>query len=394
MNLWRQLDASPAPAGAPAARPTFVPRMDIALRALGIVTAFALDPRLILFLSVAAAAFMPARAGLPPPALLAGVALLAVAASLSARTLRRSSRSRSALATVLLGFAAGALWLVLHSGSLVAAAATLALSALNVVALTALVALAVPRSEQLSGIGHHLRLLEWADLNKPLMRRLSLEAPGTYAHTIATANLCEAACNAIGADGLLGLVGTYYHDIGKLRRPTHFVENQPRGRNPHDKLKAATSAGIIRSHVREGLELATEHGVPEEVRAFIPEHHGTIPIAFFLQKARERDPAVSDSEFRYAGPVPQSAETAVCMLADGVEAAVRSLADPTPAQISDSVKGIIQRRMDEGQLRDAPLTMRDLSVVHDQFVRILTGMHHGRVDYPSRPITSAASRSA
>lgn len=394
MNLWRQLDAPPPPPGAPAARPTFVPRMDIALRAIGMATAVALDPRLILFLSVAAAAFLPGGARMSSPVLLAWVALLATAASLSARTLRRCERSRSALATVTLGFAAGALWSVLHSGSLDAAAATAALPAPSAVALAALVALALPRSEQLSGIGHHLRLLEWADLNKPLMRRLSLEAPGTYAHTIATANLCEAACNAIGADGLLGLVGTYYHDIGKLRRPTHFVENQSRGRNPHDKLKAATSAGIIRNHVREGVELAAEHGVPDEVRAFIPEHHGTIPIAFFLQKARERDPSVSETEFHYGGPVPRSAETAVCMLADGVEAAVRSLADPTPAQISAAVQGIIQRRMDEGQLRDAPLTMRDLAVIHDQFVRILTGMHHGRVDYPPRPITSAASRSA
>jgi putative nucleotidyltransferase with HDIG domain len=248
--------------------------------------------------------------------------------------------------------------------------------------LVALGALLVYKADRLRRIPQHLKWLAWADLNKPLMRRLSLEAPGTYAHTIAIANLCEAACNAIGADGLLARVGTYYHDIGKLRKPQHFVENQPRGRNPHDKLKPTTSASIIRNHVREGVDLAEEHGVPPEIRAFIAEHHGTIPIAFFLEKARERDGSVNPADFTYPGPIPQSAETAVCMLADGVEAKVRSLSDPTPSAIADAVDAIIQRRLEEGQLKDAPLTLKQLTIVRDQFIRILTGMYHGRVEYP------------
>jgi membrane-associated HD superfamily phosphohydrolase len=168
-----------------------------------------------------------------------------------------------------------------------------------------------------------------------------------------------------------------------LRKPQHFIENQPRGRNPHDKLKPSTSAAIIRNHVREGLELADEYGVPKDVRAFISEHHGTLPIAYFLEKARERDGAVNPAEYMYPGPLPQSVETAVCMLADGVEARVRSLHDPTPASIAESVDAIFQRRMDDGQLREAPITLRQLTMVRDQFVRILTGMYHGRVEYPA-----------
>jgi putative nucleotidyltransferase with HDIG domain len=248
--------------------------------------------------------------------------------------------------------------------------------------------LLVYRAKRWRRIPDHLRWLAWADLNKPLLRRLSLEAPGTYAHTIAMANLTEAACDAIGADGLLGRVGAYYHDIGKLRKPQHFVENQPRGRNPHDKLKPATSASIIRAHVRDGIELAKENRVPRQIRAFIAEHHGTLPIAYFLAKARERDESVNATEYVYPGPIPQSAETAVCMLADAAEATVRSLADPTPAAIRATVEATIAQRIEDGQLADAPITLRQLGTVREQFIRILTGMYHGRIEYPSpaRPL--------
>jgi putative nucleotidyltransferase with HDIG domain len=241
------------------------------------------------------------------------------------------------------------------------------------------------RAKRWRRIPDHLRWLAWADLNKPLLRRLSLEAPGTYAHTIAMANLTEAACDAIGADGLLGRVGAYYHDIGKLRKPQHFVENQPRGRNPHDKLKPSTSASIIRSHVRDGIDLAKENGVPRPIRAFIAEHHGTLPIAYFLAKARERDDSVNATEYAYPGPIPQTAETAVCMLADATEAIVRSLSDPTPSTIRAAVEATIAARIGDGQLADAPITLRQLKVVREQFVRILTGMYHGRIEYPTAP---------
>ena len=244
--------------------------------------------------------------------------------------------------------------------------------------------LLMPFAERLTGRETHLTLLEWGDLNRPLLQRLSLEAPGTYAHTIAIANLAEAACRAIGANALLARVGAYYHDIGKLAKPQYFVENQPRGRNLHDKLKPNTSASIIRNHIREGLELAEAEHVPASIRAFITEHHGTGTIAYFLEKARERDGvAPNAAEYTYPGPVPQSAETAVVMLADGVEAAARTLADPTPERIREVIDTVVRQRLDQGQLRDTPLTLRQLTVVKREFARVLGGMYHGRVDYPT-----------
>ncbi|HKO16093.1 MAG TPA: HDIG domain-containing protein [Gemmatimonadaceae bacterium] len=256
--------------------------------------------------------------------------------------------------------------------------------ALNALVSVLLALLILPMAEALTGIETDLTLLEWSDLNRPLMQRLSLEAPGTYAHTIAIANLAEAAARAIGANALLARVGAYYHDIGKIARPQYFVENQPRGRNPHDKLKPGTSAQIIRNHVREGLQLAEEHKLPRALRAFITEHHGTGAISYFYEKARERGgSAPNPQEYTYPGPLPQSAETAVVMLADGVEAATRVLADPTPEKIREVVDHIVRQRIEQGQLRDAPLTLRQLDIVKDQFARVLTGMYHNRIDYPA-----------
>ena len=253
--------------------------------------------------------------------------------------------------------------------------------------------LVLPYAERFTGRETHLTLLEWGDLNRPLLQRLSLEAPGTYAHTIAIANLAEAACRAIGANAVLARVGAYYHDIGKLAKPQYFVENQPRGRNLHDKLKPQTSASIIRNHVREGLELADAERMPRSIRAFITEHHGTGQIAFFLEKAREREGIVANAgEFSYPGPVPQSAETAVVMLADGAEAATRALADPTPERIREVIDGVVRARIEQGQLREAPLTMRQLTVIKQQFARVLGGMYHARVDYPTPPLGVEAVR--
>ena len=253
--------------------------------------------------------------------------------------------------------------------------------------------LLMPFAERLTGRQTHLTLLEWGDLNRPLLQRLSLEAPGTYAHTIAIANLAEAACRAIGANALLARVGAYYHDIGKLAKPQYFVENQPRGRNLHDKLKPNTSASIIRNHIREGLELAEGEHVPSSIRAFITEHHGTGTIAYFMEKARERDGVPPNAaEYTYPGPVPQSAETAVVMLADGVEAAARTLTEPTPERIRDVIDSVVRQRLEQGQLRDAPITLRQLSVVKREFARVLGGMYHGRVDYPTPTVPVEAVR--
>jgi putative nucleotidyltransferase with HDIG domain len=244
--------------------------------------------------------------------------------------------------------------------------------------------LLLPMAESFTGIETDLTLLEWSDLNRPLMQRLSLEAPGTYAHTIAIANLAEAAARAIGANALLARVGAYYHDIGKIAKPQYFVENQAKGRNPHDTLKPGTSAQIIRNHVREGLQLAEEHKLPRALRAFIKEHHGTGSISFFLEKAKEHGGPVPDPvEYSYPGPLPQTAETAVVMLADGVEASTRVLGEPTAEKIREVVDYIVRQRIEQGQLRDAPLTLKQLDIIKDEFTRVLIGMYHNRIDYPT-----------
>ena len=254
----------------------------------------------------------------------------------------------------------------------------------NALGSVALAMFLLPVAERLTGITTDLTLLEYSNFNHQLLRRLMMEAPGTFDHTMRVANLVEAACNAIGANGLLGRVGTYFHDIGKLARPQYFVENQPKGRNPHDKLKPAASAQIIRGHIREGLELATEHRIPRAITAFIPEHHGTLSISYFLEKARERDSAPNTVEFTYPGPIPQSAETAILMLADGVEASARVLADATPEKVREVIDHIVRMRIDQGQLRDAPLTQRQIEMVKDAFARVLTGKYHSRIEYPAR----------
>ena len=258
--------------------------------------------------------------------------------------------------------------------------------ALNAVISVLVALLLLPIAERYTGVETDLTLLEWSDLNRPLMQRLSLEAPGTFAHSMQIANLAEAGCRAVGANALLARVGAYYHDIGKLAKPQFFVENQAKGRNPHDQLQPLQSAQIIRNHVREGLQLAEENGVPRVLRAFIAEHHGTGTISYFLERARERtggDAEPQPGDYQYPGPVPQSAETAILMLADGTEAAVRVLSDPTPGRIREVVQHIVKQRLDQGQLRDAPLTLRQLELVKAEFTRVLSGMHHARIDYPA-----------
>jgi putative nucleotidyltransferase with HDIG domain len=269
------------------------------------------------------------------------IALLGgVAATLGMRAIRRRSQLLVASGLVAVAFALAAVTVGLRYGW---GAPEMGVSALrglaNALVSGALVTIALPIFEAAARVTTDLTLLELSDPNQPLLRRLATEAPGTYAHSIAMANLCEAACNAIGASGLLARVGCYYHDIGKLRRPQFFVENQGHGANPHDKLKPEISAGIIRSHVKDGLALAEEHRLPPVVRAFIPEHHGTLEISYFLERARARGVAVDgeSDQFRYPGPRPHSVETAVVMLGDGVEAALRVIDEPTLLKLREAI---------------------------------------------------------
>jgi cyclic-di-AMP phosphodiesterase PgpH len=245
----------------------------------------------------------------------------------------------------------------------------------------------VPLLEGFTRITTNQTLLELSDPNGKLLKRLSMEAPGSYAHTISVANLAEAGAYAIGANGLLARVGTYYHDVGKLVKPHYFVENQPRGRNPHDKLKPATSASIIRSHITDGLKLAEEAGLPPLIRAFIAEHHGTQQISFFLDRAPEADPdgVINPADYSYPGPRPQSKETAILMIADSVESATRVLVDPTPEKIRELVDRIVAGKISAGQLDECPLTLRELEQIKEALAKVLTGMYHHRIDYPPAP---------
>ena len=231
-----------------------------------------------------------------------------------------------------------------------------------------------------------MTLLELSDLNQPLLRQLAMEAPGTYHHSIVVGNLAEAAAEAIGANSLLARVGAYYHDIGKMDKPEYFVENQTNGRNPHEKLAPSMSCLILADHIRQGLEIAQENNLPKEIQAFIAEHQGTNVMTYFYQKALERNNGteVNENEFRYPGPRPQTKETGIVMLADAVEAASRSLKDPSASRIKGMVTSIVQDRFKESELDECPLTLRDLTKITDSFQNILLGIFHARVEYPDQ----------
>ncbi len=233
-----------------------------------------------------------------------------------------------------------------------------------------------------------LTLLELSDTNRPLLKELSLRAPGTFNHTLQVANLAEAAADAIGANALLARVGALYHDVGKMIKPEYFVENQRSGGNPHDHLKPRMSALIIASHVKEGLEIGKNYNLPKRVLDFIPMHHGTSLIEYFYRKAQADhlpdQPDVLESEFRYPGPKPCSRETGILMLADSVEAASRSISEPTHKRLESMIDGIFKSRVNDGQLDDTELTFKDLYQIKETFLEILLGIHHGRVKYPGQ----------
>nr|WP_245302048.1 HDIG domain-containing metalloprotein [Symbiobacterium terraclitae] len=264
-----------------------------------------------------------------------------------------------------------------------------ALGAINGLLVAILATGALPFFETLFGIVTPLKLLELSNPNHPLLKRLMVEAPGSYHHTILVANLCEAAAEAIGADPVLARVGAYYHDIGKIKRPAFFVENQFGGENPHDKLPPSLSAMIITSHVKEGVELAREAGLPQEIIDFIPEHHGTTLVSYFYYMASKSGQSeyVLEEDFRYEGPKPRRRETAICMLADGCEASVRAMRQKSHLshdQIEQQVRKIINDRLQQGQLDNCDLTLKDLDTIAKVFVKVLSGVHHARIDYPGQ----------
>jgi cyclic-di-AMP phosphodiesterase PgpH len=229
-----------------------------------------------------------------------------------------------------------------------------------------------------------VRLLELANPNRPLLRRLLMEAPGTYHHSILVGNLAEAAAESVGADALLVRVGALYHDIGKIKRPYFFIENQFSTENPHDKIAPTLSTLIITSHIKDGIEFAKEHKLPAPIKDIIEQHHADGLVTFFYHKAKEgeRPETVNEADFRYEGPKPQTKEAALVCLADSVEAAVRSLKDPAPGQIPGLIRKIIKEKLNDGQLDECDLTFRDLSKIAESFDRVLGGIYHNRIEYP------------
>ena len=318
--------------------------------------------------------------------------VFAVVSSLTAVYALRHYRERSALgrAAVLVGLVnvLAVLGLQLHTGSFqwgVFGVRT-SLALLSAVISAMLASLLLPVLENLFKMTTDIRLLELSNLNSPILRRLALEAPGTYHHSLNVGVLAEAGAEAIGANPLLARVGAYYHDIGKLKKPEYYVENQIYMANKHEGLSPSMSSLILASHVKDGRQMAREISLAPEVAALIPQHHGTKLMSFFYQKAQQAargtHTEVKEEEFRYPGPKPQTREAAILMLADQVEAASRTLQDPNPGQVRGLIRRLIQGTIQDRQFDECDITTRDLDQITRSFERVITGMYHHRVDYP------------
>lgn len=287
----------------------------------------------------------------------------------------------SGAANILVIFAMG-----LVSGTPIALTITssLILGTLNGILSSILTNGTIPYLESAFGITSSVRLLELSNPGNPLLRRLQLEAPGTYHHSLMVGNLAEAAADAVQADSLLVRVAAYYHDIGKIKRPYFFIENQLGGDNPHDKIAPTLSTLILNSHVKDGVELAREHKLPQGIVDIIEQHHGESMCSFFYHKAMEDNKLenINQEDFRYEGPKPQTKEAAIVMLADAVEAAVKSMQDSSPGRIEGMVRKIIKDKLMDGQLDECDLTLKDLDNIATAFIRVITGTYHRRIEYP------------
>lgn len=242
----------------------------------------------------------------------------------------------------------------------------------------------LPFFETSLGILSDIKLLSLSNPNQPLLRRLLVEAPGTYHHSVMVANLSEAACETIGANGLLARVGAYYHDIGKTLHPHYFIENQVSIQNPHDFIEPKESAEIIINHPYDGAAMLKKQRMPDEIIDIAMEHHGTTLLKFFYYKEKENNPDLAEADFRYPGPKPQSKEAAIISICDSVEAAVRSLKEPTKEKIDEIVSSIVQDRLTDGQLNESPLTLKELTSIQVTIKETLKGIFHSRIQYPTK----------
>ena len=242
----------------------------------------------------------------------------------------------------------------------------------------------VPYLERSFNILSSFKLLELGDLSNPLLRDLSVKTPGTFYHSMMVAAVSEAAAEAIGADPIFTRVASYYHDIGKMKRPKFYVENQEGGENPHDKISPFLSALVILAHTKDGFEMAKKYKVPREIRDIMLEHHGTTFLAYFYNKAKSLDENVREDDFRYSGPKPKTKESAIIMLADSIEAAVRSIEHKTYNNIEEMIRKIIFNKLEDGQLKDADLTFKDIETIIKVFTKTIIGIHHIRIKYPGQ----------
>lgn len=243
----------------------------------------------------------------------------------------------------------------------------------------------LPLFEYLFKTVTNISLLELADFQHPLLQKMILEAPGTYHHSLIVGNLSDAACQAIGANSLLARIGAYYHDIGKLQKPMYFSENQNINESKHDEIPANMSKLVIINHVKEGLELAKKYKLSPLIVDFIQQHHGSSLVYYFYRRALEKleeDQEIKEEGFRYPGPKPKTKETAIVLLSDSVEAAIRATKNPSPAKIEEVVHKVVNNKFIDGQLDECDLTLKDLEVISAVFIRILGGIYHSRVDYP------------
>jgi cyclic-di-AMP phosphodiesterase PgpH len=321
-----------------------------------------------------------------PPAEGLVVALLAGGTSIfSIKQIRNRLQLYKSIAYVALAYLLGITAIHLSAGEFSGIFINLVKGAGNGVICSWLVMPILPLLERFFDLTTDFTLLELTDLNRPLLKRMKVEAPGTFQHSLVVSNLAESAADEIGANPLLAKVGAYYHDVGKLLKPEYFGENTLGGRNRHEKLSPNMSALIIGAHVKEGLELAEKIKLPSIVRQAIPEHHGTTVMKYFYHKAVEKDPhgKVKRDDFRYPGPRPRSAETAIIMLADTVEATVRSLKQPSSSSIRTVVREALEERLKDGELEECGLSLRDLAQIRESFITSLLSIHHPRIQYPS-----------
>ena len=335
-----------------------------------------------LLLAVATATVVELRTPFVPVAVMGGVT-----AVYSVTRLRHRWHFGRAFFTIAIANLAAILaWDLARVTSAQAVARDAAWGGLNAFLSVSLAFMLMPLVEHVLGLTSDITLLELSDLNRPLLKRLQLEAPGTYHHSMVVGSLAEAAAEAIGANSLLARVCAYYHDIGKLGKPEYYAENEPAfARSRHERLAPSMSTLVVRSHIAEGLEMARKHRLPRAVQNSIPEHHGTMVMAFFYHKALEQDPLARREEFQYPGPKPCSRETAILMLADGVEGASRALEEPTPSRIRGLVTRIVQERVQDGQLDECGLTLSELAKVREAFIPVLTAIFHVRAPYPEDP---------